>query len=106
MIVQTSHVLDSGVILDVPNWLRVWYERSSANSWSIFVYVSVMVSPSRRMFRPVREIIEEYQAQLVHEETVDDEMVMGFRAYLRQYTVSGPCPWPANGVPASREGAG
>lgn len=86
-------------VLHMPTILRVWQEREQTQGWQIMVYVSLLVRPTDKLFRPVLELIGSLGARLVSQVTIEDPAMMWGQAVLSVYRVEQPAVPDPSGQP-------
>lgn len=86
-------------VIHMPTLLRVWQEREQTQGWQVMVYVSLLIGPLDKIYRPVRDLLDSLGARLVSQVTIEDPAMMWGQAVLSVYRVEQPAVPAPSGVP-------
>lgn len=81
-------------LIHMPTLLRVWQEREQTQGWQIMVYVSLLVGPADKIYRPVLDLLGSLSTRLVSRVTINDPEMMWGQAVLSVYRVELPAVLP------------
>jgi Gene product 70 len=81
-------------VIHVPTLIRVWQEREHTPGWQVMVYVSLLIGPLDKIYRPVKDLLDSLGVRLVSQVAVEDPTMMWGQAVLSVYRVEPPAASP------------